>query len=139
MSFGQAVKNWGAYLFHFSGRASRSEFWWIQLFWLIIFALYAVASFISLRFFGSDAPRSEAFTTGEGIIVALLVILSLTMCVTTLALGWRRLHDAGFPGFIYLLQFVGIAGLGIVPLILCIMPSSPTGIEYDKPVDVNRP
>ncbi|MEU4206786.1 DUF805 domain-containing protein [Rothia terrae] len=146
VGFGEAIKKWKDNIFHFSGRASRSEYWWIQLLWaLIMFGLVAITFAVLLgqaSAMETSAP-DEAFTTSESWFLGsfffayiLILVLGLVQGITTLALGWRRLQDAGFPGGLYLLNFVG---LGIVPFIMCLMPSSPSGYQYDKPVDVNRP
>ncbi len=40
----------------------------------------------------------------------------------------RRLHDAGFSGWLYLLNFVG---LSIVVFVLCFLETSPNGDQYN--------
>lgn len=146
VGFGEALKKWKNNMFHFSGRASRSEFWWVALLWVLI--MFGLVFITAVVLFGQAATMEtsapdEALTASEGWFVGsfffvyiLVLVLGLVQTVTTLALGWRRLQDAGFPGWLYLLNFVG---LGIVPLVMSIMPSSPSGYQYDKPVDYKRP
>jgi hypothetical protein len=54
--------------------------------------------------------------------------------VPNLALTVRRLHDAGYSGWLVLLGLVPYLG-GLILLIFAVLPSSPTGVKYD-PVPV---
>ncbi|MDR3361137.1 MAG: DUF805 domain-containing protein [Bifidobacteriaceae bacterium] len=128
----------------FSGRASRSEFWWVQLFLWVVSAVIAVPAtiwlFQSLRglvdwldtsTFMSEPPPLLPYLAPMGPLVigswALSVIWSLGTLVPGLALYWRRLHDANMSGWLFLLVLVA----NIIPLILCVMPSKPEGAKYD--------
>ncbi len=145
VGFGEALKKWKDNMFHFSGRASRSEYWWIQLFWFLIMLTVMVIIFIIFFFLGITGAQSpsDEYTTSDNALIGLIfalyglfILLGLAQLITTFALGWRRLQDAGFPGALYLLNLVG---LGIVPFVMSVLPSSPSGVQYDKPVDRNRP
>lgn len=71
----------------FSGRASRSEFWWFFLFQtLVSFALMMVAE-------------------------KLTIIATLALLVPYLASAVRRLHDTGRSGWWLLLSFVPLINL----------------------------
>jgi len=74
----------------FSGRASRPEYWWFMLAYLI------GAVVISL--------------TGIGLLYVLYI---LAMLVPTTAAGYRRLQDTGRPGW-YIFIPVGLAVLNTV-------------------------
>lgn len=52
----------------------------------------------------------------------ILGLYGLAVFLPGLGVTIRRLHDAGYSGFFFLLNFVG---LSIVTLVLCIMPSKP--------------
>ncbi|QRZ62182.1 DUF805 domain-containing protein [Rothia sp. ZJ932] len=143
VGFGQAHKNWFKYMFHFSGRASRSEYWWVQLSMGLVLMLLLIGSVAT---FVAGIPTSDssgeltdagvvAMLTGFGFYTALLLV-ALIFSVLTLGLGFRRLQDAGFPGWLYLLSFVG---LSIVPFVMSIFPSKVEGYQYDKPKDIDRP
>ncbi len=72
----------------FSGRASRSEFWWFQLFILIVFMPLHVLSFIA-GYTGSEALAWVSMGLGVVVWLALLVpLVSVTV---------RRLHDTTVP------------------------------------------
>lgn len=140
----QAHRNWFKYMFHFSGRASRSEYWWVQLtFFAITTVLTALALVTMMTGVISTDPSTGQLTetgtiaavAGFGIYVILL-ILGLVFAIAGLGLSWRRMQDAGFPGALCLLSFIG---LGIVPFIFSLLPSKPAGYQYDRPEDFNRP
>ncbi len=74
----------------FSGRASRSEFWW---FWLATYIIVQIASFIS--------------TTLSGII-------SLALFLPSLAVAVRRIHDSEHSGWWVICPIVNLVFL-IIP------------------------
>ncbi len=100
----QATKTGSAKFFQWSGRASRSEFWWYFLA-LLLGALPPVAIDIWL------------VTAGLHIVDFPLVLLIYTAVslLSASAAGARRLHDAGFVGWLVLLPegaiLAGIVGL----------------------------
>ncbi|GAA2516603.1 MAG: DUF805 domain-containing protein [Kocuria sp.] len=88
--------------FQFSGRASRSEYWWI--------ALYAAL----LSWGGNYADKHDCFSEplpgGPEWIAVVYLLLALAMLATAIlcvvfgiALSVRRLHDANLSGLWYLL------------------------------------
>lgn len=127
-SFGQAIKRFFKKYATFSGRASRSEFWWVQLFnGIIVTVLYAFI--IGLGLAGADPYTGEP---GMGMLFPslLLMIYGLAVIIPTIAMTVRRLHDANFSGFFYFLVFgFGIGGL--VLLIMNLLPSAPEGARFD--------
>jgi uncharacterized membrane protein YhaH (DUF805 family) len=66
-----------------------------------------------------------------------MIIFSLAIIVPNLALTVRRLHDAGYSGWLVLLGLVPYLG-GLILLIFAVLPSSPAGVKYD-PVPVAPP
>lgn len=139
-SFGAAVRRfWRGYVV-FSGRASRSEFWWAFLFVSVVSILSQVPFWISYVALMVESIRMDtvdpngdptALLAAMGamfgwMIPMLLVALALTL--PTLTVMWRRLQDANFPGALSLLM---VAGLGLIPLIMCVFDSNPAGVQYD--------
>ncbi|MFG1204516.1 DUF805 domain-containing protein [Xanthobacter aminoxidans] len=100
----------------FSGRASRSEFWWFQL---AVFGLCFGASLVSYR---AGPPLSD-----YGPLIFNLIILS-----PTLAVGSRRLHDVGRSGW---WQLLTITVVGVLLLVYWwVQPSQPGSNQYgDEP------
>lgn len=90
MDFGTSIKTCFSKYVDFSGKASRSEFWWFFLFCLIL-----------------DLVLS---CTGFG------AILSLVLLLPQLAVGARRLHDIGKSGWWQLIALIPV--IGIIVLII---------------------
>ena len=96
MGMTQATKTCLSKYFTFSGRASRSEYWWFALFVILASAVLAV---IDALIFGSDLQTEKANTVLSG-------LFQVAMFVPLLAAGWRRLHDSGKPGWYILLPML---------------------------------
>jgi len=100
---------------NFEGRSSRAEYWWVQLFQIIVYVCIVV-SFITLA--GSDIYDSADDVSGPvwGIIGA-GVLFMLANIIPSLSLSVRRFHDLDQTGWLVLLFFVanlftsGLAGL----------------------------
>ena len=118
MGFGQAVATCLGKYATFSGRASRSEFWWFYLFVLLVTWLVDLVAYETL----SAEP-----------ILALTVsfVVSLFFLLPALAAACRRLHDTGRSGWWQLLYFT-IVGI-IVIIIWLIQKSRPENNRYGPP------
>lgn len=89
LTFGEAVKKALTENYcNFSGRASRSEFWWFKLFLLIV---RFIASGLSYAIIGN---------------YMLSYIIILILFLPDLGLSVRRLHDTGKSGWLVLLNLV---------------------------------
>jgi len=105
MGFGDAVKNAivNNYV-NFSGRASRSEYWWFTLFNIIVgIVLLPVDMALGFDPLASD-PMSPLSSFGVASTIATLALL-----LPGLGLMWRRLHDGNRSGWYVL--------LGVIPII----------------------
>ncbi|GAA5439976.1 DUF805 domain-containing protein [Deinococcus caeni] len=111
---------------NFQGRARRREYWMYTLINSIITFVLAIP--ISGVLMGlamqTDAGMdpSAALTGSTLIFAAIYALYALATFIPSLAIAVRRLHDAGFSGWLYLLNFIG---LGIVVLVLCVLDSKP--------------
>jgi uncharacterized membrane protein YhaH (DUF805 family) len=117
----------------FTGRASRSEFWWWALAnGIVITVLYGLI--IALAVAGQTADGQP----GRALIAPtiLMVVWALAVLLPTIGVTIRRLHDAGYSGWFYLFS---IFGLGIVTLVLCAMETSPAAAKYGPPYPQNYP
>ncbi len=85
----------------FSGRASRSEFWWFALF---VFIISIIAWIIDVMIFG----YSSEVTGPMGWIITVATALP------SLAVGARRLHDINKSGWWQLLWLTLIGGILII-------------------------
>lgn len=111
---------------NFQGRARRREYWMYTLINSIIQFVLAIPLFGVLMSLGmqTDAGMdpSAALTGSTLIFAAIYALYALATFIPSLAIAVRRLHDAGFSGWLYLLNFIG---LGIVVLVLCVLDSKP--------------
>lgn len=130
-SMGQAFSRFFRNYANFSGRASRSEYWWMAL-WS---ALIALGFLVLIMIIGSFAYSPTSYSsTGSDIIAGffglLLFVLWIGTIIPTLALSWRRLHDANLAGPFYFLTLIPYVGW-LVVLILTLLPPRPEGRRFD--------
>jgi uncharacterized membrane protein YhaH (DUF805 family) len=115
----------------FSGRASRSEYWWWYLIAIIVNTVFNILSF-SLGGYGVQMDGTYAPpTAGATVIYVLWGIWALATIIPGLALLVRRLHDtdrSGFWVFLGLVPFVG----GIIVLVFTILGPNPAGARFDR-------
>jgi len=118
MTFGDAVKSGFKKYFEFSGRASRSEFWWWTLF-TVILGLFALM--LDVLFGWENRP-------GEG-YGPLVTLANVGTLIPTYALLFRRLHDTNRSAW-----WIGGVVLGWLVLIvmLLLIPQS-GGAETESP------
>ncbi|WP_222430535.1 DUF805 domain-containing protein, partial [Nocardioides sp. J9] len=122
IGFAGAVKRTFQKYARFDGRASRSEFWWSYLAYVLAFCVLYVPVAIG------------AVTESTGLVVVgalLFLVFILATFVPILALSVRRLHDANFSGWLYLISLVPCGSF--VLLVLWCLPPKPEGARYDKP------
>ena len=133
-SFGTAVSRFFKKYATFSGRASRSEFWWWYLANVIIgivlgvFATIGVAT-SDLRVDSYTGQMSGGFSALYWIVAIISILWGLAILVPSLALGWRRLHDANLAGPLWIIAFF----VGIVGIVFGLLPSNPEGARFDQP------
>lgn len=88
VSFGEAFKRFWKNYANFSGRATRSEYWW----WFL-------ANFL--------------ITSAVALIPFLNIVWGLATLVPSFALGFRRMHDVGRSGAWIFAPVAGFVLLGI--------------------------
>ena len=122
------VRFWRKYA-TFSGRASRSEYWWWVLVGLIVGIVLEAVYIPSLLL----RPRGGGFHLDAGIILVAIVgaLLFAATIVPTLALAWRRLHDANLSGGFWFLGLIPAVGW-IIVLVLMLQPSNPARVRFDR-------
>jgi len=107
MDFVQAIKSCLGQYATFSGRASRSEYWWFFLFQVLVMVATSMLG---------DVING---------------IASLALLLPALAVGARRLHDIGRTGWWQLLLLSGIGFL--VLLYWWVQPGEGAGNIYGEP------
>ena len=113
MSFGESIATCLAKYATFSGRASRSEYWWFYLFTLLM-------------------QWGSLFADPSGQLGGLVAIVFL---LPNWAAAVRRLHDTGRSGWWLL---IGLTIIGMIPLLIwSAMPGHDEANGYDG--DSRRP
>ncbi|WP_423907506.1 DUF805 domain-containing protein [Candidatus Spongiihabitans sp.] len=90
MNFAQSIKTCFSKYATFTGRASRSEFWWFILFLALVNALASVLECYAL----------DQCDISDGVLSWLWIFATM---LPSLAVGVRRLHDIGVSGWWQLL------------------------------------
>lgn len=113
--------------FTFSGRASRSEYWWWGLVYLVILAALTFQDILSIT------TRSEAGLAPVTSFWDLsYVIFALLMAMPNLSVLVRRLHDTDRSGWWFFISFVPFIG-GLWLLVLMILPSTSGTNRFGPP------
>ncbi|AQS41656.1 MAG: Hypothetical protein BHV28_09600 [Candidatus Tokpelaia hoelldobleri] len=92
----------------FSGRASRSEYWWFFLFNALIFAVFYIIMLLAGAMFitsGQHEP-STGLMIFSGIFMLLAFIFFVGLIIPNISVTVRRLHDRNLSGWwlpVYLL------------------------------------
>lgn len=110
----------------FSGRASRSEFWWwfLALCILLLIARIIDGALIA-PMLGFGAFQEES---GQ----PLSVLLALAVLLPNIAVGIRRLHDTGRVGWWLLIGLIPVVGT-LVLLYFYVQPSEDSDNQYGAP------
>lgn len=106
-----------------SGRLGRKPFLLGLAFWLAVLAMPV-------------AMALKVETGGEGAMLVgfAIIVAFLPAAWSVLALGVKRLHDLGLPGYAILILFV--PGVGIIAFILlAVLPSAPGANAYGAGAD----
>lgn len=106
MGFGEAIQTVFSKYATFSGRASRSEFWYFALFTFLVQLVFAIVGFAA-----------------QNIGDILSIIFGLAVFIPSLAVGARRLHDIDRTGWWQLIMLVPLVGI-IVLIVFWVMKGS---------------
>jgi uncharacterized membrane protein YhaH (DUF805 family) len=126
--FGAAVSRFFRKYATFSGRASRSEYWWWFLVQLVIAIVYSVLVSLAGGPAGDGHGPSGFYVT----ISVIIVVWGIVTFVPGIALAWRRLHDTDRSGAFWFLGFIPFVG-GIIVLVLMVQQPVTTGARFDAP------
>lgn len=115
MNFSTSVKTCFSKYATFSGRASRSEYWYFYLFTILI------------SFFGS--------LISSEIASGLVGLISLFFLLPSFAVFVRRLHDIGKSGWNWLLCLIPLIGSIILLVFLCQASEENENKWGEKPIE----
>lgn len=113
MTFGEAISDGFSKYATFSGRSSRSAYWWFYLFYILVLV---GASII-------DAAIKAPVLTGLAVLALFLPSLAVLV---------RRLHDTDHSGWWILISFVPLVGT-IVLIVFACTDSGPPNKWGDGP------
>ena len=97
MNFTESIQTCYKKFFDFSGRASKSEYWWFQLYGIIIYGLLFVF---------------------QGDLALVFSILAIANTIPLWAAAVRRLHDTDKSGWFVLISIIRFIGLIIIFLLI---------------------
>jgi uncharacterized membrane protein YhaH (DUF805 family) len=128
MSFGQAIRSVYVNYAKFDGRASRSEYWWFQLF-IVLAAVgfYFIATVLVI----ATRSNEPAAIVGFGFLIGALLTIVPGLAVTV-----RRLHDTDKSGWWMLITLFPYIGT-IVLLIFLALRSSRGYNSFGPPEGVS--
>ena len=112
----QAYKNFFKGYADFTGRATRSDFWWV---WLMNNIFCIPLYIIYFQMILNDGKEIDPISGVA--ILSLYIILFMVLFIPSLALKVRRLRDAGLHWAFIFLHFVPMGGLAL--LVLLAMPT----------------
>ena len=133
MSFGQAISTCFRKYADFSGRATRSEFWWFYLFYALVGLVLALPGTLVMMLgipASQDQMPGPAFWIGLMLLV-LASLVQLAFIIPMLAVGCRRLHDRGQSGWLQLLMLVPCGS--IVLIVFWVLDGTPGDNAYGTP------
>ena len=112
----QAYKNFFKGYADFTGRSTRSDFWWV---WLMNSILFLPLYIFWFQMALNDTEETDPILGVA--IISVYMILAIVLFTPSLAVKVRRLRDAGFHWAFIFLHFVPMGGLAL--LVLLAMPT----------------
>lgn len=125
VSFKTAIENGFKKAFNFSGRATRAEYWWWQLFVMLVNIAFMFV-------FGLLFSNSEC--NGMPLMIIPLSIWYILIIIPNLSLFVRRLHDTGRSAWNLLWPLLPYVG-AIILLVFTLQKSAPDneyGTNYEN-------
>jgi uncharacterized membrane protein YhaH (DUF805 family) len=118
MGFGEAIKHVFSNMTNFSGRASRSEFWWFYLFIVIIGTVLSIIT------------SATGVNSNSGLGVNILsIVIYVVLVLASLSVSVRRLHDSNKSGWLVLLNLLCCIG-PIILIVFWVQPSTEGDNSY---------
>lgn len=135
MTFGQAISSGFTKYASWKGRATRAEFWWWQLFTVIVTLpfniIYNVGSQGALESAMTSGNQGEFLSALFGASFIPLALVSLAIFLPSLAVTIRRLHDIDRSGGWYWFILLPFAG-SIVLFVFSLLPSTQGKNRFDS-------
>ncbi|GAA2027257.1 DUF805 domain-containing protein [Agromyces tropicus] len=141
-SFGASVRRFFRKYAVFTGRASRSEFWWAMLFQYIVGTIaglvLTVVVIVVMAFVivGADQTDPAALMLNAAVASTLvtlvgLVAITLPLLLPSIAVTVRRLHDTNRSGWWCLLSLIPFGGYALY--VFAALETDEAGRRFDSP------
>ena len=130
----QAYKNFFKGYADFTGRSTRSDFWWV---WLMNSILFLPLYIFWFQMALNDTEETDPILGVA--IISVYMILAIVLFTPSLAVKVRRLRDAGLHWAFIFLHFVPMGGIAL--LVLLAMPTKEVGkvpIDRSKEVEAEE-
>ena len=114
---------------NFSGRARRSDYWYVVLAEAVVGTVFGILAGIIMTVVYNATWDEEAMAAVGAIAVGIISLYSLATIVPHLSLSVRRLHDIGKGGVYLLLGLIPTVG-SIIILVFCCTDSQPGINQY---------
>ena len=118
VSFSSAVSLGFQRYFEFSGRSTRAEYWWWQLFST---AAALIAMSVDVGIMSASGP----------LVGVVYNVVALALFIPNLAVLVRRLHDVGKSGWVIFINLIPIVGW--VVFLVWLLTGSETDNKYGSP------
>lgn len=131
VSFVAAIKRAFSNYCVFTGRASRSEYWWFALFTYIIGVLLSIPTISSAMEMINAASQNGAMAAmpSPNAFTYIAQLWSVAILLPSWGLLFRRLHDTGRSGWNCLWVLLPLVGVIVLLVFLC-SPSIPAENKY---------
>ena len=121
MTYGEAwLKGW-QHIFDYKGVATRFEFW-------SFISGSAAICLLPLLCWWLATTMNRDYGVFIFYALPLSGLLALIFAVPAMALGFRRMHDIGYPGWWFAIGVL-LPYVGIILFVLCCLPSKPEKIH----------
>lgn len=134
-TFAQSIRRFFASYTRFTGRASRSEFWWSFLFCGLVrvvpFLLLGIVAIVFdelLPVGASDSGAARSLALLAGLVI---IIVYLGLLLPQLAITARRLHDGNNSALLLLLILIPWVGTVIIGVFM-LLGSRPEARRFDS-------
>ncbi len=116
MGFIEAIKSFYSRYVDFQTRSSRSEYWWVALYQIIVAVVLMIPLFGAIGGLAMSGDLESNPTAIYGVFFGMaglpILLFFLVNIIPGIALGVRRIHDFDKSGWLYLIVLLG----GFIPI-----------------------
>ena len=134
MTFQESISTCMGKYFTFSGRATRSEYWWFFLFGYLLTAVATIGDIHTVLIELAHMMEHDKYYLGDDFEAYVnIALVSLILFIPSISAISRRLHDIGRSGW---WQLIAVTGIGIPVLVYWLVQESAQGTNQygDAPI-----